>query len=318
MRAYANETDAVILHMSYNTAQHSPTRFRALTGMTQEKFDELLPWFKDAHDDYFRYHQLNGKPRSGVRPPVIYKSSPLPSYEDRLYFILYFLKNNVTQELLGDHFGMDQSKCSQWIHCLYGILREALKMAGVTPAGNDKELSAVYGRLDSNSLSFMIHDGTEREVPRPVDPEGQKDKYSGKKKKHTVKNAVITTLMGLILFVSQTVSGKTHDKTMADEMYHFPYSTSVLQDTGYQGYRPTENTYMPIKKPKGRELYDFEKKYNRFISSHRVRVENYIGSAKILHTVRFECRLRKNDFVGSVFHTAAALHNFRLGVKVPL
>jgi hypothetical protein len=40
----------------------------------------------------------------------------------------------------------------------------------------------------------LLHDGTEREIPRPVDDELQKDRYSGKKKKHTFKNAVITVV----------------------------------------------------------------------------------------------------------------------------
>lgn len=304
--------------MSYIAARTNPKRFRSLTGMTEDTFNNLLPFFKDSHDEYFRYHQLNGKPRKGIRPPVIYKTSPLPTIEDRLYFILYFLKNNVTQELMGDHFNMNQSKCCQWIHCLYEILKDALKDAEVMPASNKKELASVYEKLDTEEVSVLMHDGSEREIPRPVNADAQKDMYSGKKKKHTVKNAVITTLTGIILFVSQTVSGKTHDKNMADNMYSFPSGTLVLQDTGYQGYKASDHTLMPIKKPRGRELYNHEKSYNRFVSSIRVKVENYIGSAKILHTVRYECRLRKNDFTGSVFHVASAIHNLRLGVKVPI
>lgn len=304
--------------MSYTTAKASEARFRALTGMKEETFNDLLPYFSDAHDEYFRYHKLNGKPRSGLRRAVIYRNSPLPSMEERLYFILYFIKNNVIQELLGDHFGMDQPTCCQWLHCLYGILQKALKNASVMPASTRKELEAVYEKMNSEEIAVLLQDGSEREIPRPSDPDVQEDKYSGKKKRHTVKNAVITTLAGIILFVSQTVSGKTHDKKIADEMCFFPTTSWVFQDTGYQGYRASDHTFMPIKKPKNRELFKHEKTYNRLISSVRVRVENHIGSAKILHTVRYECRLRKNDFTGSVFHVAAAIHNFRLGVKVPL
>ena len=68
----------------------------------------------------------------------------------------------------------------------------------------------------------LIHDGTEREIPRPSDPELQKEYYSGKKKRHTVKNAVITCLAGFILFASLTVEGKMHDKRIADECTLFP------------------------------------------------------------------------------------------------
>ncbi|RHE91663.1 hypothetical protein DW712_11370 [Bacteroides intestinalis] len=47
-------------------------------------------------------------------------------------------------------------------------------------------------------------------MPRPVDSDQQKERYSGKKR-HTVKNVVVATMSCLILFVSQTVCGKTHD-----------------------------------------------------------------------------------------------------------
>lgn len=68
----------------------------------------------------------------------------------------------------------------------------------------------------------LSHDGTEREIPRPSDPDLQKEHYSGNKNKHTVKNAVITCMAGLILFASLSVEGKRHDKSIADEMYSLP------------------------------------------------------------------------------------------------
>ena len=54
----------------------------------------------------------------------------------------------------------------------------------------------------------LIHDGTEREIPRPSDPELQKEYYSGKKKKHTVKNVVIICMASFILFANPTVEGE--------------------------------------------------------------------------------------------------------------
>jgi hypothetical protein len=50
------------------------------------------------------------------------------------------------------------------------------------------------------------------EIPRPVDEDAQKEKYSGKKKKHTVKNAVIISCCRMVLFVSQTCHGSVHDR----------------------------------------------------------------------------------------------------------
>jgi hypothetical protein len=67
--------------------------------------------------------------------------------------------------------------------------------------------------LFSQTEEFSIlHNGTEREIPRPVDEDAQREKYSGKKKKHTVKNAVIISCCCMVLFVSQTFHGSVHDR----------------------------------------------------------------------------------------------------------
>lgn len=81
-------------------------------------------------------------------------------------------------------------------------------------AQRDKEFSAHLPELFPNDTvqPILLHEGTEREIPRPVDYDEQKEQYSGKKKRHTIKNAVHITTSCLILFVSQIVSGKTHDK----------------------------------------------------------------------------------------------------------
>lgn len=303
--------------MCYQNNRNNPARFRRLTGMDVEHFDTLLPYFEESHDGYFRYHQLDGRPRKGIRPPVIYRNSPLPSVGDRLYFILYYLKNNPTQEAMADHFGMEQGNCNRWIHTLYGILRNALTEARLVPAFTGKDLESLYSRMDDADLAILLHDGTEREVPRPSDSEAQTDLYSGKKKRHTVKNGVIATFLGAVIFVSATVSGRTHDKTIA-EGYFFPENSMVMQDTGYQGYHGDWQTVMPFKKPKGRDLEQFQKEHNRFISSKRVVIEHFIGSVKILRMTKDECRVRKSGFVESLFHVGSAIHNLRLGVKLPL
>lgn len=73
----------------------------------------------------------------------------------------------------------------------------------------------LYERGGDAVVHELIHDGTEREIPRPSDPDFQKEHYSGKKKKHTVKNAVITCMAGFILFTSLTVEGKFFQDTQS-------------------------------------------------------------------------------------------------------
>lgn len=303
-----------------NYLEHKDNRksFRALTGLSHEQYLVLLPHFRAAHDDYLSEYELNGKRRSGLRrTPSIYKNSPLPTVEDRLFFILVYLKNNPLQEYHAACFGMGQRHCNTFVHCLTRILRMSLAAMGLVPAQTDEELSSRLEELSKGGVEpVLLHDGTEREIPRPVDREMQQERYSGKKKRHTVKNAVIITVSCLIIFVSQTVSGKMHDKKMADTMYSFPSPCTLYQDTGYQGYAPEGvKIIQPVKKVKGKELSAEEKEYNRSVSRIRVRVEHAIGSAKFMRIVKDECRLRANDFVEHVFAICAALHNLRINVN---
>ena len=298
--------------MKYKEWQSHHGRFRAMTGYDLSEFFDLLPYFEEAHYQYLRYRTMDGKPQKGQRFPVIYANSPLSCIEERLAFILSYWKLNPLQEQHADSFGMTQKQCNSFVHGLSRILELALKLADVVPARNDAELQDALSELDAEE-TVLLHDGTEREIPRPADDDMQKEYYSGKKKKHTVKNAVVIAACCLVLYVSATFYGRVHDKRIADEAYAIPEGFTLVQDTGYQGYAPQGvKIIQPKKKPKGKSLTEEEKAENRDISSFRVRVEHAIGSVKRYRIVKDECRLRKNNFVDHIFLYCAALHNFRI------
>jgi hypothetical protein len=298
--------------MKYQEWKNKQNRFIAMTGCNEAVFDNLLPYFAEAHDEYLAKYHLNGRRRSGYRQYVMYKNAPLPCMEERLAFILSYLKLNPLQEQHADLFGIEQKQCYEFVHGFRVILDKALSAAGCMPTQTDKDLQMRLLEF-SKEEKILLHDGTEREIPRPQDEEQQKEKYSGKKKKHTVKNAVITSSACVILFVSQTFSGNVHDKTIADAAYSIPAGFTLLQDSGYQGYNPSGvHVIQPKKKPKGKELTNAEKEKNREIAADRVRVEHAIGSVKRARIVKDECRLRRDNFVSKIFASCAALHNFRV------
>lgn len=304
--------------MKYTDYKNNVKSFRSLSGLSVEQFNELLAYFECAHNEYFSQYDMSGKFRNNRRSFIIYKNSPLPTVEERLFFILVYLKNNPLQEYHAACFGIDQKHCNSFIHVLYHILERCLHDAEAMPADNQKKFSYILGILsrEDTELPVLLHDGTEREIPRPVDSDEQQEYYSGKKKKHTLKNAVIITSCCLILFVSESVCGKMHDKKIADTSYAFPYPCVLYQDTGYQGFRPEGVVIkQPIKKPKGRELTEKEKEYNKDISSFRIRVEHAIGSTKHMRIIKDECRLRRNEFTKRIFRTCAAIHNFKIKIN---
>ena len=67
-------------------------------------------------------------------------------------------------------------KANRWIHCLHPILNRTLADLGERPA---RKMADVAFDLHEDALYF--HDGTERPIQRPGDPEKQRDYYSGKK-----------------------------------------------------------------------------------------------------------------------------------------
>ncbi len=159
----------------YKDYAEKPTEFLALTGYTHQEFEALLPHFSKSYYEWMKHHRLDGKPR-GQRKYSDYKNSPLPTIEDKLLFILHYLKTNNLQTGQGALFGMSQPKANVWIHCLHPILNQTLAELGELPA---RQMQQVV--FDENEESLYFHDDTERPIPRPCDPDQQRLYYSGKK-----------------------------------------------------------------------------------------------------------------------------------------
>ena len=159
----------------YQEYREKPREFLALTGFTRDEFESLLPHFSQSYAEWMTTHRLDGKPR-GKRSYVEYRNSPLPTQEEKLFFILAYLKSNNLQTVQGALFGMSQPKANLWIHCLQTVLNRALERIGELPARQMKDVC-----LDEGEDTLFFHDGTERPIQRPLDPTAQRTYYSGKK-----------------------------------------------------------------------------------------------------------------------------------------
>ena len=107
-----------------------------------------------------------------------------------------------------------------------------------------------------------------------------------------------------------------HDKRICDEEDdQFP-PCGLLQDTGFQGYKPDPvDTYPPKKKPKGKELTEEEKAENKMISSIRLLVEHVISGVKRCRIVKDVFRNTTSKFSDQVLEIAGGLHNFRATLR---
>jgi hypothetical protein len=85
--------------------------------------------------------------------------------------------------------------------------------------------------------SPVWHNGPERPLHRPSNPEDQEEYYSGKKKCYTVKNILVIDETCRICLLSPTYEGKANDKSLANmEGYTLPRGSCLYQDMGFQGY----------------------------------------------------------------------------------
>jgi hypothetical protein len=99
----------------FTDVQARPTAFLDFTSLTLEEFQTLVPPFAAAFHAHMAMWRLDGKPRT-IRQFPVYKNCPLPTPEDRLFFILVYLKTYALQMVQGRLFGIGQSKANQWIH----------------------------------------------------------------------------------------------------------------------------------------------------------------------------------------------------------
>ena len=113
----------------------------------------------------------------------IQSNSPLPTIDERLFFILTFLKNNPTQEYNAVGFGMSQQQCGYLIHTLTEILRGAVDAVGMLLAETLAQFKKVLEeRGGEEVLHKLIHDTTERKIPQPGDPKVQASFTVGKRR----------------------------------------------------------------------------------------------------------------------------------------
>lgn len=223
--------------VTYTALQADRRQFLALTGLTLPEFQRLLTAFPRAYQRLYPANQTTaGQPRQ--RSAGGGCQGLLPRPEDKLLFLLVYLKTYPLQVVMSELFDLSQPRVNYWIHRLLPVLQEALDDLGVCPERNASHFA--QSQASSEAGPRLIIDGTERRRQRPKNPEKQALHYSGKKKTHTDKNVVIVTLpRKRIAFLSHTCVGKTNDKKIADtEGMAYPPEAILYKDTGFQGYNP--------------------------------------------------------------------------------
>jgi len=162
------------MKLTYKKIKDKPEVLISLTTLSREEFEVLSKFFEQTWQEYIGQYTLEGKPRN--RSASIRSNTTLRTAEDRLLFILYHLKGNAIQQLMGITFEMTQAQVSLWIKLLSKLLRDSLEKQGYLPKRKVEQLKKALEKE-----STVLLDATEREIQRPADNEVQKEYYSGKK-----------------------------------------------------------------------------------------------------------------------------------------
>src|SRR6267143_978138 len=150
--------------LRFTAVQSRPMEFLDFTSLTLDEFQQLVPPFEAAFHAHMAAWRLDGKPRT-ARQFAVYKNCPLPTPEERLFFILVYLKTYALQVVQGRLFGMGQSKANQWIHVLLPVLLAALRTLGDAPA---RSLSALAQRLGVSEADAATVVAPLEEEPAPI------------------------------------------------------------------------------------------------------------------------------------------------------
>src|SRR3970282_115600 len=118
--------------LTYAQLKDNPRRFLAVTSITRDEFEHLVPVFAEAYAATQSHtHTQAGQPRQ--RRAGGGRKACLATVEDKLLFILMYQKTYPLQTVHGLQFGLSQAQTNEWVHRLLPVLKIILERLGYAP-----------------------------------------------------------------------------------------------------------------------------------------------------------------------------------------
>jgi hypothetical protein len=288
----------------YPKLSRKPKLFLSVTGMNLHQFQRLLPQLTHAYDKFElrrkRKVVRTGKKRlRGIGGGAQFENS-LP---DRLLMLLLYYRLYLTQEFMTLLFkAEDKSVICRSIQLMRPVFESVLpvpeqarqrilSLADQEQKRRKKRIGSVEEFQKAYPELTFIIDGVEQPKRKPKAPAKRKSDYSGKKKRHTLKQLVIGTPTGIIVDQSPSVGGRTHDfKVFKDDhaarsicQEFNDYRVTMYGDSGFNGMSAMG---LPVtvrlneKARRNHPLSREQKKLNRLRSSRRIRIEHTFSRRK--------------------------------------
>lgn len=294
--------------MNIQRAMQDDRLMRAIIGMGRKEFLDLLgkftPFVKRVR------YKRDRKRKAGAG-----RTHTLETSEQKLFYMLFYMKCYPTFDVAGFFFEVDKSQAKRWVDDLRVALEKTLGKAMMLPARKIRSVKEFLERFPE--VKELLVDGTERPVQRPKNKQKQKERYSGKKRKHTQKNIVAASRKKEILMLGPTHGGKEHDYPMLKKSKLpevIPKKVKSYLDLGFKGIQKDYSlrVLMPFRKPRTRNLTKTQKQFNKKVSRFRVRVENALAGVKRLRCITDVCRNKNEQLKDHLMWLSCGLWNFHL------
>jgi hypothetical protein len=284
------------MSIKWNKVRKKPNlEFRRIVGVKKETFYFLL--------EKLRPSWLKKRKAGGPIPKL--------KLEDQLLLTLSYLRHYSTYLETGAKFGVSETRAYEICKAIESVLitKKALHLPGRKAlVSNDNKFEAV------------VFDVTECSIERPKRRKKgrlknvQKHYYSGKKKKHTLKEQIVVDQNSKKIIATRQDKGRVHDFKIYKKSKQYVHPDTKIQgDSGYQGIQKIHrNSEIPKKRSKKQPLSREDKDNNRRISSERIIVENVFAFIKKFKIISCKYRNRRKRF-GLRFNLICAFYNLECG-----
>jgi len=290
-------------------AFQSPRALQALTGVSRAEFEQLEQRFTTVVGEHRGKRHYKRRPGAG-------RKHTLRTLPAKLFFLLFYLKCYPTFDVAGILFEVDRSRACRWVGDWLPLLEAVLGRAAVLPARQIRSVEEFLQRFPEVHALFL--DGTERPTQRPQKARRQRARYSGKKKRHTVKNVIGNEAPKRIVRLGETQGGRVHDYPLLHAsgwLPQLPQGLRLWVDRGFQGLEqaaPHLQVFQPSKKPRGGRLPQWARGLNRLVAKVRVRAEHAIAGIKRLRCLTDVYRNRRQAMEDHLMVVGCGLWNLQL------
>jgi hypothetical protein len=288
----------------YTKLSRKPKLFLSVTGMNCHQFQTLLPQFTEVYDKLEQKRKRKVVRTGRKRLRRIGGGAPFNNaVADRLLMLLLYYRLYLTQEFMTLLFkAEDKSVICRSIQQMRPVFesvlpvperarRRILSLADKEQKRRKKRIGSVEEFQKAYPELTFIIDGVEQPKRKPSAPKKRKSDYSGKKKRHTLKQLVIGTPSGIIVDQSPSTGGRPHDfKVFKDDhaarsisKEFTDYRVTMYGDSGFDGMSAMG---LPVtvrlneKARRNHPLTREQKKLNRLRSSTRIKIEHTFSRRK--------------------------------------